>query len=325
MIVKLNEQRKLEASGVKIKGIILSLFILAAANNTALTKSDIDLEKVFCKLELKRGKQNFVLAEDNLRVLACESGFHDSTFTHASINMGGLGNTGDILIVKDTSVKEQQVYTVTINFPTIDLSSNDQLIFNCRTNTGLLSANLDTNSSFIEFEYIYSTDVELGTPYIETQAISPGESKKRFSLGDNVHSITFINLDKTSIISADQVLNNVSINAQGFSSNENYFELLCKRNDTFETRENSKGRSQSFELYNGEEIDNVTLDLQFVSTNVINGKCFVVVRRTYKDARLITLAQHSQDKKAHKMLSKVGVQSSVNSSVIESNIAKLQK
>lgn len=216
MIVKLGETKNLTVKESTVDGILCNIYAMAAAVNTSLVAADFLKQEVTLKVILKRDKANKVIAQDNLLVLGLFS----------ALNYGEQEwSKGTTLVYKDVAVKEQRLQTLYIPFGgPINIKGTDELIVEMVVGRAAFGANVDAGVSYIEFNPNYAIGYEYGTPMIKAEVLQANITKQKFSLGDNVTKIAFLNFDQTGLDS--QVINSLQLSSDKVDMSLNFFDLF---------------------------------------------------------------------------------------------------
>lgn len=259
-----------------LSGISVNIYLYASANNTNLYSSDVDFQAINVKAMLKRNGKTIDILNGNLEALV-------SALCYKSVGFVQLADTStnNILRAKDTSVKEIQVIPFNLTFGYLKLQGNDELHIEVSANNHF-SADIDTTLSYIDVvadsENSDISDAGI-VPQIEVISIQQNIPNGQWDLGNDVETVVFVNLDKSGILSANQVLTNCTISSKQISESFDVLTLLARRNQYFETSAEASARNQSFIIETNVDMDSCKLDAQFTSANVTSGMNYWVVRR----------------------------------------------
>jgi hypothetical protein len=308
MTIKPGEREKLSIKGITTAGITINAYMYAAAVATALNAQDLDLTKIKIKCTLLRAGKQFILMQENLKVLFALSSFLDNAYRYTGI--GTSNNDRIVLLPQAAGVKEIALLPIYINLPyPINLRGDDELVWEFVTESSAWSSDLDTSLSYLDVDQVTGYGIEVFTPYIDTMALVQGRSNVKEALGNNVVAVHLIVLDKYTSLTADQVFSSLTLSAHKFSDEDTYFEQLTKRARMFQDTVSHDSRGQSFLLYSGNPLDSVQISMDLNSANVNTGKCFIVVTRGYTDARVMALASVTEQGHHVAMQQKLGIRS----------------
>lgn len=325
MIIKTGETRELIFANQSVGGLSLKHYVGHGTANTALTLDDSNPANIYVKAVLERGRKEFVLFQDSLRVL------HQATnIMNGSFNLQKVGaSTGMIvLLAAVTLVKEIGLWGYSIDFGSaINLSGEDKLRVTVTVNSTSIASDIDSSVSYLDVDTIEAPgDYEFATPYINTYAITANESRIQRSLGDNVTDVIWLNTDKSDQLSASGIISNSSISSKFANISDVYIELLSKQLKYYSALSEAVDRYQSMILYHGNPLDQVAIDMQLVSGNVNASKNWLVVRSHYIDGRLVNIANAKREKHTTEKLAKVGAIDNATAgkamSVAEAHIGK---
>lgn len=305
--VKFGENRPLTLRNTKISGFAINAYLLSSAVNVQPVNSDVDFSNALLKVILRRDGHIIPIIQNDLKSIglalnlysfARRAFYHDAGHAHYLVQ-GDAATKGQSMLCFDIDLKM-----------TLDLKGTDELYIELSANNGLFSANVDTNSSFIELKPIVSTSVERGVPIITTHVVQGGEMRKTFDLGSNILAVTVLNYDKINAISP--VIQSLTIKSNIFSDTFSFRDLInLKYRNLIDTDragasfndESSNEYDQCFELSFPEELDQVGLDITFVPANVVANKNLVIVHSYYTDMKTLAKAQAEEMQKQESKLS----------------------
>ena len=298
-----------------VRGLSVRLVGVHATAATATANTDFDLSKVRIKATLERGKAQYVLCNERLDILAMDSAFDTADFDFVAV-----GSTTRIIFLAQTAgVKEVAMIPAEVDFGGhINLRKDDEITVEVFPSAGVFGANLDQTNSRVEVDWKESVGIEQYVPLIRTQFLKPAESDVELSLGDNVATCRIINTDKTAVLEAQAVIDNVSVSTDRFSMTTDYRDLMQKRIKLYPNVVDAQKRLQSFELLEGSDFDNVNIKLKTIAGNVAASKTCIVYRTLYVDRTIAELADVTQRGHAVKRMRKIGIG-------IDDNEASLRK
>ena len=209
--------------------------------------------------------------------------------TYATSDFKSVLNLGTgyipVYIAAATSVDEVAVPSANLMFThPINATRGRKLKISIQVTSSFWASTVDTSSSYIEVDIIEGVGNSARVPYIHSQSVSANEARKSYDFGDDVDRITFCNFDKNGITSALQVIESATIGGDKLNGmQENYFELLSKRNRYFELGSTKDLRGQSFVVFDafkgdnqGAPLDGAKVNATYNSSNVNGGNNYWV-------------------------------------------------
>lgn len=217
MIARLGETTKLESRDMTTDGILVNIYLKAAAVNVSLSAlTDFLAKEVTIKSTLYRNKKLTGICVDNLLILGI--------YSSLNYNMPGFYR-GNVITYKDVAVKEEMLVQAFIHYGgCINIKGDDEFSTEVLVGRGVFSSNIDSSVSQVEFSQNRAIGYEIGTPTIRSQVVTPNQTNDNYSLGDNVTKLAFLQLDKDNISSPALV--SVQISSTQYSANLNFFDTL---------------------------------------------------------------------------------------------------
>lgn len=293
--VRQYENKPYEIRNKKINGFCISTFMRSATANARPSNLDVDFTKSYLKVILHRGGEQYVLIQDNLKVLGLATNltqasvrafYQDHTYV-TSLNLMAAGVFGEGLLSFDIDLKG-----------TLDLRGDDLLVCELNIQSGFFSANVDANNAHLEFKERVSTGIERYVPKISSFIVQAGEMRRTFNIGNNVTSVILLNFDKSA--SWDPVIQNVVLASKQIDDTFSFRDLLTNKVNNLPImpfqpadpgNENSYEFDQSYTLLENEDLDQVSLDIQYNPQNVTGNKNFIVVHSYYTDMKTLVEAE----------------------------------
>jgi hypothetical protein len=325
MKVKVNESKTLKVKNKKVSGIDfmgngLTNPDFVAADGTSWgmvgdRNKRLDFYKVAVKAVLKRevSKTSHTLVSGYLGRLGSMSTYGSTLYHFARYQDDwfekGPGGANGILIPSR------------ITFPPIDLSGDDELEITVHiTGNDFLGKSPYTSAvtgenipyshreSYIDFREIdcHSHNVEYVTPYIHEHVVEPSQSDIEKSLGNNITEIhIFSNHGIAELLNfgggyqlddSVRVLDSATLASLQLDYTKYSEQMFTEKLTTFESEADMNDHANHYVLYNGDDIDEVTLNLRFNQPNVIGGDTILMYRTYYTDIRLINEANTKSEK-----------------------------
>jgi hypothetical protein len=231
--------------GRKFGGIRVTATVVHNSVNTALTNVAFVPQNLTIEASLYRNGKNHQICAGNGDSLMAASGWANSQWRF--FQPGFATNTG-FKITTAAAVAAAEVGQVVVDIPfggVIDCTKAGEISLKANCASGTFATTMNLNLSNVTCDLIEVEGQECGLPRILTQVISPNEVNPTFSPGDGVRAVFFINRDKTTILTADSVISQVSVDTDSKSASWNYNQVLAERSKSFNDVEDDK-RCQSF-------------------------------------------------------------------------------
>jgi hypothetical protein len=289
---------KLEIRGGNVAGFTFAAKVVHTTDNTAFAANPFDASNVMIKATLYRGGRSFQILADVLLPLAVDSAFYTGSFDQL-LNIGTVGYQR--LVAAAASTKEVVLQTIVVRFhEVINLSGDDSLLLEVQANSNAIDSNSSAANSRFLFDALEGVGNGFSIPFIRAHSIRASISSDKINLGNGLVDVKFINVDKSGITTANQVLSSVQFQSDKLKSSDSYEELLAKRAESFQSNADHALRHQSFDLvslskenYSGMDTRLNNCDLSFIlnSGNVTASKNWVVSRGFYNDAQTLDTAK----------------------------------
>lgn len=315
MIVKLGENKSQIVSNETVDGVTVDIYMYAAAANTAFISSAFVPSEVQVKVELKRKKGNMAIVTDNLQLLG-------------AFSAQNYGNkdwfVGNVLTAAASGVKEDKLYSLYIPFGgPINLKGEDQLVISFIVGRGVWSAAVDSSISYVDFNYNTCIGYEVATPQIRSQVVQANINNEKYSLGDRVTKIMFLNFDKTAISNAQQVVSSLSLVSDKLNQTMNFYQLWNKNKNYFtgpqiwlDTAQTgallTAAQPQSFVIFASPDtvknnLSNTQINVSYNSSNVNASQNYIAWITFYQDTEILQKAIDTAAKHATENLQAVPV------------------
>ena len=300
-IVNQGETRSIVAKAKSYKGAQCVLSIQHNSNGTAFIANDINLDNLRFSVKLTQCGKTAVICNDRASILVRESSYN-------SANYDAIANPNSWISVQTgAGVKAVSYIPLQIDFGgIININKGDEIEFEVSMNNGTFSSNIDSAASFGLFSLVEGQGVQFGYDTIETYTVPPGESLFNLDGGDNIQAVTFVNTDTTNILLSGHILDSVTISGQDWALSSVYSELLVKRTiDLDGISTIALQRYQTFRIYEGEDLDNCSINMNLIPANVAAGKNAVVIRRFNTNQETIKTALVREQGEMVKAVNKV--------------------
>lgn len=216
--------------------------------------------------------------------------------------------SGTVLVEKAhaSGVKAIASQIYDINFGGIfNLDGDEKLNIEIDVPSAAAGTGVDTALSGITLEVIEGIGYEIGTPQIIVKNIQASLSEETYSLGSDVQSIYFINTDKTTNLSADRVIDRLTIESDKVKIKVDSDGLISDRLELFPTIAQANLRNNNFVLHSGAELDDCKIDLTFNSANVNASKNYLVIVKNIATVQTVAKVQALQTKHEQKAVRKL--------------------
>jgi hypothetical protein len=219
-----------------------------------------------------------------------------SSYMNASYEQIASG-TVLVEVAQASSVKMVASQIFDINFGGIfNLDGDEKLNIEIDVPSSAAGVGVNTQSSGITLEVIEGIGYEIGTPQIIIKNIQASLSEETYSLGSDVQSIYFINTDKTTNLTADRVIDRLTIESDKVKIKVDSDGLVSDRLELFPTIAQANLRNNNFVLHSGAELDDVKIDLTFNSGNVTASSNYLVVVKNIATVQSVSKVQALQTK-----------------------------
>ncbi len=266
------ESKTFELSGKTFQKIKMSHYAVATAVDTPLS-GYIDVLKWNIRITLHRGNAQIVLCDGKLGVIGILGAFYNSNYEN-------LRNQNYTIIQEGANGNKEiawGLFEIDLG-SVVNLMGGDRAVVEVQSVSGSFGSGVDTATSYMYVDAPDAVGREYVTPVIKTKSLSPNVDNDNVDLGENVTTVIFNNLDKTSVLLSDNVIQSMSLSSDKKSTNDVYGELLNQRSLQFESQDDAAKRNQSFCLYDGTELKNAQLNLILDSQNVNSSQNYVVWR-----------------------------------------------
>lgn len=303
MVIKVNETRTEKLQGRTIRGLNLHLFLEANVANTAITKTDLNMTSIVIKTILKRAGKIITICNDNLQTLALESAIQGRLNGIYQFLVDSSNSfEAYTRIANGASAKETFILPVPINFGgVINLKDSDELTTEITVNGGAWQSTISTTNSYLNLDYDYACGIEYKTPQIRSYAFQASITQDKVSLGDRVERVSFINLDKKSNLSADDVVTSVQLESDKLTFSANKVDFFAKMQLVRDATDftNNFNNIVVYGEPNQPFLNGVQCTFNFTSANVTASKNFLVWRTFETSPELIARAQAMAQKHAN--------------------------
>ncbi len=303
--VKQGETKTFEFSNVSISGISLDSFIQHTTANTAFVAGDgFDYNNIDVNIQLHRNGRKHEIFHDNVLPALLASNFHKSTFQYLYNKSGNP--VGTVTLAAASGVDETAIVPAKLDFGgVVNLKGSDKITVEVRVGDSVLT-NADSSTSYITIDYIPGVGLEWETPVIKVVTVDDSQKKQTHSFGMNVTELTFINLDKTSNLVADQVIDNIDLDSDRLSLDLTDKELHAIRDTEFQAKGVGQERCQCFSLLRG-EVDECQIVVDYDTANLNGSKNFWVARSFVHDPIAIKRSEKSYAKHSRYARRKAGM------------------
>jgi hypothetical protein len=270
------ETKNTKVSSQTINGFSVKAFLYAnafAEGDTTYGSSKLDFSKVSVKAILNRGGQDYILFQDNLKVIGLAS---------------NLNTRGQLAFYSEhdhlTKLDDGKAL-VSFNIHLgghIHITGEDYVYVEVTNQNGLFDPAY-INSSFLEMKALKSVGYETFIPSIKSLNIQAGTTSEVYSLGDNILRTVLLNYDKVDF--TQPVLQNLNFASDRLNEGYTYYDIINMKDQSFpkmpvnlSTDEATILESdQSFTLTDFHQVFNgVVLSMQFDGTQVAASQNFIV-------------------------------------------------
>lgn len=297
--VDIGSSDKKKWSGISIQGMQFAIVLQHTTNNTAFAANPVDLAQIKVQLTLfkKRSGRTHEIFNDSLLPLILHSGFFTGGFQQ-NLQIGTF--VSNVLVAASAGIDEVIQINGKIQLDSVinAIEPGDELNFSIQNPAGAYGATVDPAVSFFYYDIIEGVGLGDAVPTIYCQAVPPASSNDKFSGGEGVKSLSFINTDKAGVTNANAVIVNLSLQGDKLGDMDDYADILSKRNNMFEDVAQSNVRNQCFRIYDERlanlsgmpvRLNRVDLSITYNAANVVAGKNWYVVSRMVNDSAVYAL------------------------------------
>jgi len=280
-----NPQSNIEIKNKNVSGLTLNVAVTTGTG--APSGSPIDADKLQLTATLIRGGVPKQLFNTTLKNLVTLDYLANPIWNFLKTAYLTLGTTSYLIPLR-------------VDFGgALNLKGDDILRIDWQLNSGFAVAASDVTNAVIAMDEVETTETEYFTPIKEVIVIQANQENPSFSLGENVMKIVFRQDDKTSIASANAVINSINLQTkQGLTKQDTYNEILTKNQSYYPNTTEFGYRVQNFILYAGaDELDGVQLGFNLNPGNVNSSKNFILVQRFETSDEQVTRGMAIEAKK----------------------------
>ncbi|MFB2120045.1 hypothetical protein [Parapedobacter sp. 2B3] len=319
MLAKLNEGRNGTISKRTLDGFLVSVNLVAAANNTVLaatqygTGTGFDASQVNFKVILRRGGKEFVVMHDNLGILGA---------FNSILNGGKNWSLGTDIVRPASAAKHHSIRTLFLGLGGhLNLATGDEIYFEVNVGRNSFGSAIDSNQSYVQINPHYSIGKEVGIFVTRSNVIQQSATREAVNLGDAVTRIAFLNMEDTGV--SNQIIQNLNFSSDRVDGSFNFAELIALNDIWFRNSQWLKyfdyasGGSdvdsyqpaypQSFVFHNEEAVDNCSVDITFDPSKVNAQKNYIVYQSFLSSKEIIAKAAAMSEKHAAENISKLPV------------------
>lgn len=304
-VFKNNSRNTFKIFNESVGGFAFTVNQIGQTDNVPITDPGFDPEKITVSAKIYRsnGYELELIPSQTLYVLAMASAIKKASFQTTYKSHSAY----DALVLRPAapSTKENSVHPYYLDFEgNITVRGEEYILVTVDVASDAMHSSVSGSDSQITFRSIPAVSNPLGDTFIQVYSIVTDNPNPIFDLGDNVTEITFINLDKTSHLTTQRVLNSVDIDSDRAKIQLSYDELLNLRQQAYNNHSDANERDQSFVLVDGVELDNCKVQLKLNLSNVVAGKNFLVVRKYVVTPELAAKFTQRNEKHSRKFVKK---------------------
>lgn len=282
IVCKAGEAQTITIKNKTIKGLSVTMSMIAAAANQALNTGDYNWRQVTVKMVLRRKGREIVILSTTLDVLCQVSCYDDSCYYVASYSNQTLPAFAQVFVTDGITTFPAAgvigTYVIPVDFSlhgVIEVRGEDELQIDLSVPTSVFGANVNSSLSSFSLSETDAVGIEFGVPKLRVDSIQPAQQNLSIAVGNNVEKIYFVNLDKTNILTVNQVISNLTVKSNKLNYTKQYNEVLAMRvhQSNWQTPDRL---GQTFKLLDEPDCDNVQVEAQFVTANVTTGSNYLV-------------------------------------------------
>lgn len=319
MIILNNETRSGEVKNKTLDGFLVNVRL--KANNSAslipptgyATATGFDASQITIKVILKRNGRSWTQISDNLGIL----GQYNSILKGAKEwNLG-----------TDFALPPNKPHEVTRSvFISLgghhQIKGDDVMSYEVTVGRNTFNTGLSVNDCSVEINPHYSIGKELGIFMTKSEVIDANKTREQFNLGDNVMKLAILNFEDTDY--TKQIISNLQLSSDRVDWTFTLNDLICvhmmKYGDSrwLKPYDYQNGVSNAMDSYlpafpnsfvvlDNEEVDQATLDINFVPNSVVASLNHVVYTCFASSQEIIAKALHQTDKHNAENISKLPI------------------
>lgn len=229
-----------------------------------------DLSKIKVRAILEQGGEKYeILSSTLLPIFADYIALKDMTQNTISSLADATHNTPVTVVNKDVTVKGVRLWSVPVRFGSgIVLKGSDKLEVTVTVLSNAYATG--TEGNYVEVEANEVVTNQTVVPFIEVLTLPSTESYYSRTIGDNVQTLSLINIDKANLY--DSPWQNVKLDSDRLEFDKEFSTLWAEKVDA-----GSRG-GNSVVLLHGQEFDDVNLAIDIATANATNEMNYIVYR-----------------------------------------------
>lgn len=301
----------LKIKNKSVTGIKFNHYITAAVANTANANTPVDWSKIHVDIEVNQDGKKIILFSGKLAILINAATFGTTDFTYLS-PVSGVANKKLVTLANGVGVKEKAQIGFWFYFgDIINLKGGDSIEVSVDMDSDVYEANTDSSASWMDVQEIEGVGRQVSIPQWMWKPITDNDESPQFHLGNNVLDVTLVNLDKSSILKADAVVDKITLQSDKLYLKEEFEDLLTLRNTQFPFGVSPSDLGQTFKIAkmdgSGTDLDDVKVEIEINDlTNVTASKNYLVWKTYYTSDAIIIRNQNLAKKHQDRAINKFG-------------------
>lgn len=307
----------LKIQNQNVVGLRFNNTLIGAAADTAITTPSVDWSKINAEITLTQDGVEHTIYNGKLQPVLIAASLLKSDY---AMFQGISGNHANIVTLADASgVKEISSNGGNFFFgDIINLKGGDKIEVVITMDSDCYHATADSSVSFLTVEPVEGIGKQTTIPQWRVKPITDNDSNPKWDLGDNVTLVAIVNTDKTSILSADAVVDRVTLLSDKLEFKKLNSDMLLDRIALHSSITDANDRKQSFLLHStdngGKELDKCSIELDVDTAEVVASKNFLVWRRFTTNQEIAKRYQEREVK--HISLAQIKFQKPASQSVV---------
>lgn len=271
-------------SGGVYGGVFVALSAVAVATNTPLTESAIDLFQLSIKAELIRNVSgrtisHSIMPMQAVKPIAFASAIGTGLFGYLSpANTGNNGYTlRTVAAVGVNEIGDKYIY-IPFGSPIDTRNGGGSIKVSVQTRN-VFGATTNTSTSVLNVDLKQIEGIEMFLPVINVEVIPTNQSELTLAFEGATRKLSLVNFDKTTLLTADMVCQNVDVNATGMNLSLTDQQLMTVNAESMSNLADAENMVQNYDLirWNKDKFyENVQIQLALQSADVAASQNYVV-------------------------------------------------
>lgn len=300
----------LKIKNKSVTGIKFNHYITAAVANTANANAPVDWSKIHVDIDVNQDGKVVSIFSGKLAILINAATFGSQDFSYLAPVSGSL-NKKLVTLANGVGVKEKAQNGFWFYFgDIINLKGGDSIEVSVDMDSDVYESNSDSSASWMDVQEIEGVGRQISIPQWKWKPITDNDESPQFHLGNNVLDVTIVNLDKSSILKSDAIVDKVTLQSDKLYLKEEFEDLLTLRDTQFPYGVNPSSIGQTFKIVKmdgtGTDLDDVKVEIEINDLNNVSAsKNYLVWKTYYTSDNIIIRNQNLYEKHTKKNIAKL--------------------